>query len=206
MRLLVLISGGIDSPVAAQMMADVGAQITTLHMENVPFGGSVDQVARIIERLRVVTGQPIPFYTAPHGEVNLARIAESRNPHIRCVLCKRFMLRVAEALARERKIKALVTGDSLGQVASQTLQNIRVEEEAVDMQVIRPLVGMDKQEIVERARAIGTYELSIEDPVKCDIVPRKPSTRANLKKVYDAEAEMDVDKMVGDCLDGMRKL
>jgi len=203
MKVLVLLSGGIDSPVAAHVMAEAGAEVAVLHMDNTPYGGSLDQVKKIVDRLRATTGQAIPFYVAPHGESNLSRIAETRNPHIRCVLCKRFMMRVAETFAIQNDMTALVMGDSLGQVASQTLQNIRAEQEAVNIPIMRPLIGLDKQEIIEIARTIGTYDLSIEAPGECQIVPKKPSTRANMKKIYEAEAEMDVDGMVEASVEGI---
>jgi thiamine biosynthesis protein ThiI len=202
MKVLVMLSGGIDSPVAAHMMAEAGAEVIALHMDNTPYGGSVEQVGKIVKRLRTTTGQEIPMYVAPHGEVNLSKIGETRNPHIRCVLCKRFMMRVGEAFAKQNDIAALVMGDSLGQVASQTLQNIKAEQESVNIPIIRPLIGLDKQEIIEIAKLISTYDLSIEAPGECQIVPKKPSTRANLKKIYEAEAEMDVEGMVKASVEG----
>jgi thiamine biosynthesis protein ThiI len=96
-------------------------------------------------------------------------------------------------------------GDSLGQVASQTLQNIRAEQAAINIPIIRPLIGLDKQEIIDIARTIGTYDLSIEAPAECQIVPKKPSTRANLKKIYEAEEAMDVEGMVKASVEGTVK-
>jgi len=205
MKVVVLLSGGIDSPVAAHKMAEAGAEIILLHMDNSPFGGDVAKVEKIAGQLRKSTGQEAPLFIAPHGEINLGQIGGTENTHIRCVLCKRFMMRVAEALANKENCSAIVMGDSLGQVASQTLRNIRVEEEAVDIPVIRPLIGFDKQEIIEIAKRIGTYDLSIENASECGIVPSKPSTHANLDKIMEAEAGMNVEAMVKYCLDGIER-
>ena len=206
MKALVLLSGGIDSPVAAFTMAEVGAEVHMLHMDNSPYSDSNGQIEKIVAHLREATGQVIPLWVAPHGVINLSQIAQTKNSHIRCVLCKRFMMRVGESLAKREKFDALVMGDSLGQVASQTLRNIMVEEEAVKIPIIRPLIGLDKQEIIKIAKSIKTYELSIENAGECEIVPAKPSTHASLEKIREAEAEMDVGDMVARCLEGIRQL
>ena len=203
MKAIVLLSGGIDSPVAAYVMARAGARVAALHMDNTPYGDAKKSVARIVQQLRKETGQEIPLFIAPHGNINLSQIAQTRNEHIRCVLCKRFMMRIAEALAKRDGYGAIVMGDSMGQVASQTLRNIMVEQESVDTPIIRPLIGLDKDEIIKIAKLISTYQLSIEDVGECGIVPDKPSTRASLEKITDAEAEMDVAAMVAKCLDGI---
>lgn len=205
MRVVVLLSDGIDSPVAAHMMAEAGAEIIALHMDNAPYSQGGSPIEKIVSQLRKSTRQEIPLYIAPHGEVNLSQIGETENPHVRCVLCKRFMMRVAEALARRENCAALVMGDSMGQVASQTLRNIKIEEEAVAIPILRPLIGLDKQEIIKIAKLIGTYDLSIENAGECGIVPEKPSTRASLEKIIDAEAGMDVEAMIRKCMDGVRK-
>jgi thiamine biosynthesis protein ThiI len=115
------------------------------------------------------------------------------------------MMRTAEALAKREGCEAIVMGDSLGQVASQTLKNIRVEQQAVSIPIIRPLIGMDKDQIIRVARDIGTYEISILGAGPCGMVPAKPSTEARLRRILEAEAEMDVGAMVGKALAGMRK-
>jgi thiamine biosynthesis protein ThiI len=196
MRAIVLLSGGIDSPVAAFMMAKAGAEIIALHMDGTPYFESNARAEKLVARLREATGQDIPLFVAPHGSANLSEIAKTTIPNIRCVLCKRFMMRTAEALATREKCNAIIMGDSLGQVASQTLRNMRVEQQAVKMPIIRPLVGIDKEEIIRIARKIGTYELSIAGAGPCGIVPSKPSTGASLKKILDAEAEMNVRGMI----------
>jgi thiamine biosynthesis protein ThiI len=205
MKAVVLLSGGIDSPVAAYVMAKAGAEIIALHMDGTPFFKSTVRVDKLVKKLREITGQPVPLFTAPHGSANLEDISKTRIPNIRCVLCKRFMMRTAEALAKQENCNTIVMGDSMGQVASQTLRNMRVEQEAVKIPILRPLIGMDKEQIVQVAIKIGTYRLSIEGAGPCGIVPVKPSIGANLQKILAAEAEMDVPKMINNAMAGMKK-
>jgi thiamine biosynthesis protein ThiI len=205
MKAIVLLSGGIDSPVAAYVMAKAGAEIIALHMDGDPFFKSTVRVDKLVAKLREITGQPIPFFTAPHGSANLEEISKTRIPNIRCVLCKRFMMRTAEALARQENCNTIVMGDSMGQVASQTLRNMRVEQEAVKIPILRPLIGMDKEQIVQIAIKIGTYPLSIEGAGPCGIVPLKPSIGANIQKILEAEKNMDVPAMIGNAMAGLKK-
>jgi thiamine biosynthesis protein ThiI len=174
-------------------------------MDGAPWFQSTVRVDRLVKRLRELTGQEMPLFTAPHGTANLDEISKSRIPNIRCVLCKRFMMRAAEALAKRENCNAIVMGDSMGQVASQTLRNMRVEQQAISLPIIRPLIGMDKDQIVKLAREIGTFELSIENAGPCGIVPAKPSTSASLEKILAAEAAMDVPGMIENTLAGMKK-
>jgi thiamine biosynthesis protein ThiI len=206
LRVLVLLSGGIDSPVAAYMMAEVGAEVHFIHMDNVPICDANKPVEKIVERLRKLTSQEMPLWVAPHGRVNLSQIGQTKNPHIRCVLCKRFMQRVGEALARRENCEALAMGDSLGQVASQTLRNIMVEQESVTIPILRPLIGLDKEEIIKIAKDIETFELSIENIGECGILPTKPSTHAHSGNIREAEAEMDISAMVSECLDAVKRI
>ena len=205
MKAIVLMSGGIDSPVAAYVMAKQGAEIIALHMDNTPYTKPSEKAKGIIQQLRKITGQEIPLIIAPHGKFNLSVIETTQSSHIRCVLCKRFMMRAAEALAKQENCNAIVMGDSLGQVASQTLRNMKVEQQAIDMQVVRPLIGMDKEEIIIIAKEIGTYELSIDEAYECGIVPEKPSTNASLEKILEAEEPMDVPEMIKNTIQGINR-
>ncbi len=204
MKAIVLLSGGIDSPVAAYVMAKQGAEIVALHMDNTPYTKPSEKAKGIIEQLRKVTGQEIPLIIAPHGKFNLSVIETTKSSHIRCVLCKRFMMRVAEQLAQQENCNAIVMGDSLGQVASQTLRNMKVEQQAIHMQVVRPLIGLDKEEIIKIAKEIGTYELSIDEAYECGIVPDKPSTNASLEKILESEEPMDVPEMIKNTITGIK--
>jgi thiamine biosynthesis protein ThiI len=204
-KAVVLLSGGIDSPVAAYVMAKAGAEIIALHMDGTPYFESNARVGKLVARLRELTGQDIPLFTAPHGSANLSEIAKTRVPNIRCVLCKRFMMRTAEALAKREGCNSIIMGDSMGQVASQTLKNMRTEQQVVDIPIIRPLIGMDKDQIIRIAREIGTFELSIEGAGPCGIVPSKPSIGAGLEVILAAESEMDIAAMMGKALAGVKR-
>ena len=205
MRAIALLSGGIDSPVAAYMMAKQGVEIIALHMDNTPYTKPTDKAKAIVEQLEKASGMEIPLFIAPHGKFNLSEIEKSQIPNIRCVLCKRFMMRVAERLADREKCNAIVMGDSMGQVASQTLRNMGVEQQAISMQILRPLIGLDKEEIIKIAKEIGTYELSINEAYECAIVPPKPSTNAGLEKVLAAEEKMDLKSMLENTMNGTIK-
>jgi len=205
MKAIVLMSGGIDSPVAAYVMASQDAEIIALHMDNTPFTKPSEKAKGIVQQLRKVTGQTIPLIIAPHGKFNLSVIDTTESSHIRCVLCKRFMMRTAEQLAQQENCNAIIMGDSLGQVASQTLRNMKVEQQAIDMQIVRPLIGLDKEEIIKIAKEIGTYELSIDEAYECGIVPDKPSTNASLEKILAAEEPMDIKNMIENTVRGIKK-
>ena len=194
MKLLALISGGIDSPVAAYIMDRAGADVTLLHMDNRPFADdrSIEKVAALAERLRTVTGSPLPLYSSPHG-MSQKKISETCDRNYQCVLCKRTMLRTAQELAGRLGCNGIVMGDSLGQVASQTLKNLRYVNHGLSIPVIRPLIGYDKIEIEGVAKEIGTYDISVIRSEGCSIVPSKPITEADLQRMkrYDESSGLD---------------
>lgn len=194
MKLISLMSNGIDSPVASYKMGMMGAEVILLHMDNRPYTDdrSIENVKAIAERLREVTGKEYPLYIAPHGG-NQTEISEKCDRSYQCVMCKRIMQRTARELAKMLGAEAIVMGDSLGQVASQTLRNIRSENIGLDFPVIRPLIGMDKLEIEAIAKEIGTYEISIRPTDGCTIVPVKPITEADPEKVEAFGTLIDVD-------------
>jgi thiamine biosynthesis protein ThiI len=205
MMVVTLLSGGIDSPVAAHLMMERGADMVTLHMDNRPYGGLEHQLTKVRQmaaRLEEIHGRKIRQFAAPHG-ANHAEFVGKCKMGLHCVLCRRMMLRVAGALARREGAQALVTGESLGQVASQTLQNIATEYPAAPVPILRPLIGMDKQEIIEIAKKIGTYEISIQ-PGNCrTAVPERPATRALLADIEAEERKVALDEMVARTFDGI---
>ena len=208
MMVVTLLSGGIDSPVAAHLMMERGAEMVTLHMDNRPYGGlehQLTKVGQMAARLEELHGRKIRQFSAPHGANHAAFLGSCRNG-LHCVLCRRMMLRVAGALALREGAQALVTGESLGQVASQTLPNIAAEYPAAPVPILRPLIGMDKQEIVEIAKKIGTYEISIQPGSCCTAVPERPATCARLSDIEAEEAKLDIGTLVEKTLDGLTGL
>lgn len=197
-KVVVLLSGGIDSPVAAYLALKRGAEILALHFHAVPLmsRASQDKARDLVRHLRNFHPQ-IPLYFSPLAPIQQAIIAEA-DPRYRIVLYRRFMFRIAEALARQEGAEALVTGESLGQVASQTLANMAAIEEVTTLPVLRPLVGMDKKEIVALAQSLGTYEISIQPGDDCCslLVPPNPVTRAQLETARREESRFDVAGLV----------
>lgn len=193
-RAVSLISGGIDSPVAAYRMMQRGCRLTFVHFHSVPYldKTSQDKTRDLVKQL---TRHQFAsrLYLVPFGEIQRQIVAAVLRP-LRVVLYRRMMMRIAEAIAGKEKARALVTGESLAQVASQTLANLAVIEEAASMPILRPLVGMDKLEIIDQARRIRTFEIStIPDQDCCQLfVPRHPATKARLSDVLDAESRLDI--------------
>ena len=196
-KLISLISGGIDSPVATYLMQAQGASISTLFLDNRPFTDENMKlkVIELVNRLRKVSDSKIKLFIIPHGE-NQKQFARSCDRHVGCILCRRMMLRLGEELAHREHAIALVTGESLGQVASQTLQNIKVETQTIKIPILRPLIGLDKLEIEAIAQKIGTYKISIQPGLCCTIVPNKPSTNATLSRILAEEKKVDINAMV----------
>jgi len=197
--LVALVSGGIDSPVAAWMMMKRGCRIIPIFVALETF---LDEDAR--ERAEKVVGvlsmyQPgIRLRVIPDSYLACAREGLVRQglEKYTCLICKRRMYRVAEAVAREEGSKGIVTGESLGQVASQTLDNLFVLNDAAGLPVYRPLIGLDKEEITRMAREIGTFGSSTARVQGCQAVPKKPSTSAVLEKIREIEGSLDCDREI----------
>lgn len=190
-RGLLLLSGGIDSPVAGDVVQRQGVDLASVHFSLEPWTDDVPELKsrKLADALDL---GPVTVVSLDEASAVLAR-AEHR---LYFVLSKRLMLRVADRIADEQGRGLLVTGENLGQVSSQTLENLAVIDAAVDRPVVRPLLGWDKVEIVDEAKAIGTYEVA-KGPEHCDALgPTKPSTRAELAAVEAVEAEIDVDGLV----------
>ncbi len=204
MKLVALISGGIDSPVASYIMSKMGADIILLHMDNGIYAGNdAEKVVKLSKRLEEVTGKKFPVYVLNH-EVNQTMIKERCEHSYQCVMCKRTMQHVAREFAKKHGCSGIIMGDSLGQVASQTLRNIRAEGTGLDFPIVRPLIGMDKNEIIEIAKEIGTYEISIIQTGGCGVVPLKPITEARTDKVLELQSKLDFDRLVADCVESAR--
>ena len=194
-------SGGIDSPVALHYLLRQGHEMIGVHLDNRPFtddspmGKVVDHLTLLRERYR----QPIPVYVVPHGPTQVT-LMRNTDRHVGCVLCRRFMWRSAERIAEREGASFLATGEALGQVASQTLSNMRSATAAVRLPIVRPLIGFDKHEIEAVAKEIGTYEISTRPGVCCQAVPDRPATRSNLIQILGEETRLDVEQIVEDCV------
>lgn len=202
--LVALVSGGIDSPVAAWMMMKRGCRILPAYvsLEGLAGGGARARAEEVVEVLRGY--QPdIRLRVIPDSYLACAREQLTRDGAERftCLICKRRMYRVAAAIAREVGAKGIVTGESLGQVASQTLDNLLVLDDAAELPVYRPLIGLDKEEITRIARAIGTFRPSTGTVEGCRAVPKKPSTSADLEKIREIEKSLACPADIPDPLD-----
>ncbi len=198
--LVALFSGGIDSPVAAWMMMKRGCTIIPLYVDISPFFDetALERAHKVVESLRPY--QPdIRLRVVQDSYLHRAKEFMERKglEKYTCLLCKRRMYRIAEAFAREEGAKGIVTGESIGQVASQTLDNMYVLNDASTMPFYRPLIGFDKQEIVDIARKIGSYHPSILPAGSCRAVPKKPSTKAKLKIILELERSLSSETEYG---------
>ncbi|OUO91522.1 tRNA 4-thiouridine(8) synthase ThiI [Gordonibacter sp. An230] len=199
-KVVCLLSSGIDSPVATWKLARRGAVCIGVHFSGRPQTSDaseylVDDIAQVLER----TGCIARVYTVPFGDCQ-RKIALTVPPELRVIMYRRLMFKVAEEIARREGAGALVTGESLGQVASQTLDNIRCTDAAVELPVFRPLIGTDKIEIIGEAGRLGTFEISSQDAPDCCtlFMPRAPETHAKLPVVLEAESALPVERWVGE--------
>jgi len=197
-RVVCLLSGGIDSPVAAHRIMKRGCTATFVHFHSYPILSRASQEkARELVQLLTRWQQRSTLYLVPFGEVQ-QQVVLAVAPPMRVIVYRRLMVRIAEAIARTRKALALVTGDSIGQVASQTLENLSVVGEVATLPIFRPLIGMDKSEISAEAQAIGSYPISIVPDQDCCTLftPRHPLTRARLEDIEAAEQALPIDDLV----------
>ncbi|MDO8871004.1 MAG: tRNA uracil 4-sulfurtransferase ThiI [Methanobacteriaceae archaeon] len=204
-KLIVLLSGGIDSPVAAYMMMKRGCQITALHFDNEPFTDpkALDKVQKIVEKLREYsTGVKLTLKVVKYGQY-LQKCSDEAEK-LTCVLCKSGMYQTAEMVANKENALGIVDGSSVGQVASQTLPNLLATRNSVSMPVLSPLIGMDKVEIENMAKKIGTYEISIIQDGGCSAVPRYPETNADMERLIDAQEAIGVDNELKLVIDSLK--
>jgi tRNA uracil 4-sulfurtransferase len=199
---LALISGGIDSPVAAFRMMRRGCLVEFVHFHGAPYQDRTSR-DKVTELVRLLTRHQLRsrLHLVTFGEIQRQIVAQVRRP-FRVVLYRRMMMRIAEALASAAGAAALVTGESLGQVASQTLANLIVTGAATTLPLLRPLIGMDKAEISAQAQQLGTFEISIQPDQDCCqlFVPPHPATRMTVDEAADAEAALDIPSLIQQAL------
>lgn len=199
-----LLSGGLDSPVSSWMMARRGVELEMVHFVSPPYTSQQAQ-DKVLELARLLTpwcGR-LRVHIVPFTEIQ-EEIRKNCPEEYFTLIMRRFMMRLAEAIARRAGAKALITGESLGQVASQTMAALGVTEDVTTLPVLRPLIGMDKVEIIHMARRIGTYDTSILPYEDCCTVftPRHPATRPSVAEVREAEARLDVEALTRKSLEG----
>ena len=207
-KVVVLLSSGIDSPVAAYLMMKRGCEVVALHCNNDPFSGPkvTELFNQLVDQLNIYAkGNPIQKRVIDYGEY-LQAAKENAPEKMTCVLCKSGMYHIAEKLARKLGADAIVDGSSVGQVASQTLSNILATRYGVDMPILSPLIGLDKEEITAIAKEIGTFKISKIDDGGCSAVPRYPETRADLERVKEACEAMNQEAEIEKAFEKIRKL
>ncbi len=208
MKALSLISGGIDSPVSSYLMLRKGVELVYVHFHSFPIVSrtsiyKVMQLVKLLSKYR----SPSILYLIPLGEIQ-TYLRTRVDPRYLIILYRRFMLRIAEKIAEREKASAIITGESLGQVSSQTLQNLKVIEEAIRIPILRPLIGLDKEEIVDIAKRIGTYEISIKPQEDCCtlFVPKRQITAARLEDIKRIEKDLPIGELVESALKKVEKV
>jgi len=200
-----LLSGGIDSPVASILAMKRGAAVTFVHFHSIPLTTeeSIEKVKQITTVLSHYQSR-IHLYLIALTPIQKEILVKTKEKY-RIILYRRFMFRIAEIIARKEKARALVTGESLGQVASQTLDNIAVIEAVSSMPILRPLIGLDKQEIINLAKEYGTYDISIlPDQDCCSLfLPKHPATKAKKQFIEAEEENLVVDNLIQDAIDSI---
>ena len=202
-KLMSLISSGFDSPVASWKMIRRGAKVVFIHFHSYPYTSkaSYENVKDIVKKLTEYQFSS-KIYFVPFSDIQ-KEISVKCTASLRVILYRRFMLRIAERLANKENIKALVTGDSLAQVASQTIDNISVIAESVNIPILRPLIGENKEDIIEWSEKIDTYNLSSQPYEDCCslFMPTHPETHGKLDKIIETEEKLDIDEMIDSAIE-----
>jgi len=198
-KVVCLLSGGIDSAVACWLVMKRGCPIIPIYLDNTPLTDETT-TAKALEVAKKLfewsIGFPRRTYVVPNGK-NLEAFVKDAPRKLTCILCKRMIYRIAERIAETEKAEGIVTGEAIGEQASQTITNLKVLDEASEKYPIhRPLLGFDKTETTELARKIGTFEISTQKAKSCSAAPSKPSTKAKLEIVKKAEENLDIRRMV----------
>ncbi len=207
-KAVALLSGGIDSPVACYMMAKRGISLELVHFFSYPYT-SEEAKEKVIQLARELTGYcgNMTIHIVPFTEIQ-EEIRRCCPENLFTLVMRRFMMRLSQAVAKRTDCKALITGECLGQVASQTMEAMMVTGQVVDLPILRPVVGMDKEEIIRLARKIGTFETSILPYEDCCTVftPRHPRTHPALDELLEAEQELDIDALMERALSGIERV
>ncbi len=194
---LSLISGGIDSAVSSYIILKEKFNVDFIHFDNQPLAdkASLEKTKKLIKILAKQFKKKFKLYIVPHGK-NHQELLTKTNFRYHCVLCRRLMYRIAERIAEKENYQYLITGENLGQVASQTLNNLAAETYNLKITILRPLLCYDKEEIIKLAKKIGTFEKSIQPGMCCNAVPKNPVTKAKIKNVKEQEKNLKTDKII----------
>lgn len=202
---MLMLSGGIDSPVAGYMMARRGAEVNCIYYHSHPYTSerAKEKVKDLARILRDYTGI-INLYVVPFTEIQMEIIEKCREDEL-TIIMRRFMMRLACKLADEKNINSVTTGESIGQVASQTMESLVVTNDVADRPVFRPLIAMDKEDIMDVSRRIGTYETSILPYEDCCtiFVPKHPKTKPILRDIEKSESALDIEKLVNNAMENI---
>jgi thiamine biosynthesis protein ThiI len=204
MKCVGLLSSGIDSPVACYSISHCVDSFILMHADNRPFTDKRESTntIRIAKKIDEIVHSSVTLYLVSHG-IMLDYLLNTTPKRYRCVLCKRMMVRYADKICEKVSADAIVMGDSLGQVASQTLQNIRVVNEVATYPVLRPLIGFDKEEIIATAKKIDMFNLSILPSASCTAVPKKPATSAKIDRIREIEQSLSFGNLVDELIDNI---
>ncbi|MCK5021608.1 MAG: tRNA 4-thiouridine(8) synthase ThiI [Candidatus Peribacteraceae bacterium] len=203
-KLVSMISGGIDSPVASWFMMKRGCSVDFINFST--DDRSSEKVKHLVQKLGEYAPDKLNFHVVPYKKV-LEAVSKYAEIKLTCVFCKRLMYKISEKFAGDVKAKAIVTGENLGQVASQTLDNLSTNTKAVDIPVLRPLIGMDKQDTIELAKKIGTFDMSIDNVKPCKFVPKGPATKSTIEKVDEEEKKIkDLSRILRKSIDDSERL
>ena len=202
-KVICLLSGGIDSPVAAYEIMKRGVKVIYLHFHSFPYTdyASIEKVREIVGLLNQYQGKS-KLYLVPFSKIQ-EQILTKTPAQFRVVLYRRMMMRIAQKIVRKEKALAIVTGESVGQVASQTLENIKAIGAVTDLPVLRPVIGQDKEEIIQKAKEIGTFKISILPHQDCctRFVPKHPVTKAKLDEIKKVEENLNIEELVNLAID-----
>ena len=198
MKALLLLSGGIDSPAAGHLMQKKGIKLKAAYFDNYPYSGE-DTKKRAIRSAHNLGLDKITII--PHGPT-LTEYARNCERKHQCVFCRRMMYRVAAKICEQENLDAILTGENLAQVASQTMENLYTISQATSFPVLRPLIGMDKNDIIRIAKRAGTYDTSITPALCCTITPNRPSTRSKLESILIEESKIDINALGARTLEG----
>lgn len=190
MRALLLISGGIDSPVAGYLMKKK-LNLIGIHFNNYPFTGKqeLEKTKQLCKKIGIKN-----LYVVNHGDFQ-TEILKKANRKFQCILCRRMMFRISEEIAKKENCKFFVSGENIGQVASQTLENLETTDSVTKLNILRPLLTYDKNEIIEISKKIGTYEISTLPGVCCTAVPKFPATKSKIEQLKREEEKLNIKEI-----------